>query len=107
MSFTVGDWDPQKVLLRSMVARRRVSRVLRNKFVAGLLIQIPIVLTEKALAWPFSFLARLGHHQEVSRRIRRRRGRGRLPEVRAGPAPRPDHPGLSDRQLRAHPQGRL
>ncbi len=56
MSFTVGDWDPKKVVLRSMVARRRVSRILRNKFVAGLLILIPIVLTAKALAWLFGFL---------------------------------------------------
>ena len=56
MNFTVGDWDPKRVMLRSMLARRRVVRVLRNKFVAGLLILIPIVLTVKALGWLFSFL---------------------------------------------------
>jgi uncharacterized membrane protein len=56
MSFTMGDWDPKRVVVRSMVARRRVSRLLRNKFFAGLLILIPIVLTMKALAWLFSFL---------------------------------------------------
>lgn len=56
MSFTVKDWNPRRVVLRSMVARRRLLRVLRNKFVAGLLILIPIVLTAKGLEWLFTFL---------------------------------------------------
>lgn len=34
----------------------RVSRVLRNKFVAGLIVLIPIVLTVKALWWLFSYV---------------------------------------------------
>jgi uncharacterized membrane protein len=34
----------------------RLSRVLRNKFVAGLIVLIPIVLTVKALWWLFSYI---------------------------------------------------
>lgn len=34
----------------------RLSRVLRNKFVAGLVVLIPIVLTVKALWWLFSYI---------------------------------------------------
>ena len=37
-------------------ARHTLTRVLRNKLVAGLLILIPIVLTVKALTWLFVFL---------------------------------------------------
>ncbi len=66
MNFTVGDWDPKREVVRSMVARRRVSRLLRNKFFAGLLILIPIVLTVKALAWLFSFLDGLAQPLAVS-----------------------------------------
>ena len=36
--------------------RRRLGRLLRNKFVAGLVILIPIVLTVKALWWLFSYV---------------------------------------------------
>jgi uncharacterized membrane protein len=39
-----------------MDARHRLTRILRNKFVAGLLILIPIVLTAKALWWLFASL---------------------------------------------------
>lgn len=39
-----------------MGARHRLTRILRNKFVAGLLILIPIVLTAKALWWLFALL---------------------------------------------------
>jgi uncharacterized membrane protein len=44
--------------LRAQVSRphRRLARVLRNKFVAGLIILIPIVLTVKALWWLFSYV---------------------------------------------------
>jgi uncharacterized membrane protein len=34
----------------------RLSRVLRNKFVAGLIVLVPIVLTVKALWWLFSYI---------------------------------------------------
>jgi uncharacterized membrane protein len=36
--------------------RGRLARLLRNKFVAGLIILIPIVLTVKALWWLFSYV---------------------------------------------------
>jgi uncharacterized membrane protein len=36
--------------------RRPLARLLRNKFVAGLIILIPIVLTVKALWWLFSYV---------------------------------------------------
>ncbi|HEX6737633.1 MAG TPA: DUF502 domain-containing protein [Vicinamibacteria bacterium] len=36
-------------------ARSRLARVLRNKFVAGLIILIPIVLTVKGLWWLFDY----------------------------------------------------
>ncbi len=39
-----------------MDARYRLTRILRNKFVAGLLILIPIVLTAKALWWLFAYV---------------------------------------------------
>lgn len=34
----------------------RLSRILRNKFVAGLIVLVPIVLTVKALWWLFSYV---------------------------------------------------
>lgn len=37
-------------------ATHRLSRVLRNKFVAGLIVLIPIVLTVKGLWWLFSYI---------------------------------------------------
>ncbi len=52
--------------MKSMVARRRLARILRNKFVAGLLILVPIVLTVKALAWLFTFLDSLAQPVAVS-----------------------------------------
>jgi uncharacterized membrane protein len=44
--------------LRSGIERphTRLSRLLRNKFVAGLIILIPIVLTVKALWWLFAYV---------------------------------------------------
>lgn len=39
-----------------MDPRRTLTRILRNKFVAGLLILVPIVLTTKALIWLFLYL---------------------------------------------------
>lgn len=41
---------------RWALARHRLSRVLRNKFVAGLIILIPIVITVKALLWLFTYV---------------------------------------------------
>jgi uncharacterized membrane protein len=42
-----------------MDPRYRLTRILRNKLVAGLLILVPIVLTTKALVWLFIYLDRL------------------------------------------------
>ncbi len=39
-----------------MASRHRLTRILRNKLVAGLLILVPIILTTKALLWLFSYL---------------------------------------------------
>jgi uncharacterized membrane protein len=39
-----------------MTAHRSLSRTIRNKFIAGLVIVIPIVLTVKALWWLFSYV---------------------------------------------------
>jgi uncharacterized membrane protein len=39
-----------------MEAPPRASRIIRNKFVAGLIILIPIVITVKALWWLFNYL---------------------------------------------------
>jgi uncharacterized membrane protein len=39
-----------------MTARRTVGHTLRNKFIAGLVILIPIVLTVKALWWLFTYV---------------------------------------------------
>jgi len=39
-----------------VLARHRLSRLLRNKFVAGLIILIPIVITVKALLWLFTYV---------------------------------------------------
>jgi uncharacterized membrane protein len=41
---------------RWVLARHRLSRLLRNKFVAGLIILIPIVITVKALLWLFTYV---------------------------------------------------
>ena len=38
------------------LAHSRLGRLLRNKFVAGLIVLIPIVLTVKALWWLFSYM---------------------------------------------------
>lgn len=45
----------------------RVLRVLRNKFVAGLLILIPIVITAKVLWWVFTYLD--GHARPLLRTL--------------------------------------
>ena len=47
-------------------ARSRLGRLLRNKFVAGLIILIPIVLTVKALWWLFSYVDGLAQPLAVS-----------------------------------------
>jgi len=39
-----------------MTGQRSVSRTIRNKFIAGLIIVIPIVLTVKALWWLFTYV---------------------------------------------------
>lgn len=39
-----------------MTAHRSLSRTIRNKFIAGLVIVIPIVLTVKALWWLFTYI---------------------------------------------------
>jgi uncharacterized membrane protein len=39
-----------------MTAHRSLSRTIRNKFIAGLVIVIPIVLTVKALWWLFTYV---------------------------------------------------
>lgn len=39
-----------------MTAKRGVLRILRNRFVGGLIILVPIVLTIKALWWLFAYL---------------------------------------------------
>lgn len=39
-----------------MTAKRSLLRILRNRFVAGLIILVPIVLTVKALWWLFAYL---------------------------------------------------
>jgi len=39
-----------------MASRYRLTRILRNKLVAGLLILVPIILTTKALVWLFLYL---------------------------------------------------
>jgi uncharacterized membrane protein len=39
-----------------MTAHRSLSRTIRNKFIAGLIIVIPIVLTVKALWWLFTYV---------------------------------------------------
>ena len=41
---------------RWVLARHRLSRLLRNKFIAGLIILIPIVITVKALLWLFTYV---------------------------------------------------
>src|SRR5438132_11564961 len=40
----------------AMTAHRSLSRTVRNKFIAGLVIVIPIVLTVKALWWLFTYV---------------------------------------------------
>jgi uncharacterized membrane protein len=39
-----------------LTGRSRLGRILRNKFVAGLIILIPIVLTVKGVSWLFSYV---------------------------------------------------
>jgi uncharacterized membrane protein len=39
-----------------MTAERRLTAILRHRFIAGLVILVPIILTAKALHWMFSFL---------------------------------------------------
>ncbi len=39
-----------------MPTPHRLTRILRNRFVAGLLILVPIILTTKALVWLFTYL---------------------------------------------------
>jgi len=47
---------PDLTVERWVLARHRLSRLLRNKFVAGLIILIPIVITVKALLWLFTYV---------------------------------------------------
>jgi uncharacterized membrane protein len=47
-------------------ARRRLGRLLRHKFVAGLIILVPIVLTVKGLWWLFSYVDGLAQPLAVS-----------------------------------------
>jgi uncharacterized membrane protein len=47
---------PGLTVERWVLARHRLSRLLRNKFVAGLIILIPIVITVKALLWLFTYV---------------------------------------------------
>lgn len=42
--------------LQKLTGRSRLARILRNKFVAGLIILIPIVLTVKGVWWLFSYV---------------------------------------------------
>src|SRR5258705_7114740 len=44
------------VTIGPMTAHRSLSRTIRNKFIAGLVIVIPIVLTVKALWWLFTYV---------------------------------------------------
>jgi uncharacterized membrane protein len=44
-----------------MTTRRTFGKTLRNKFIAGLVILIPIVLTAKALWWLFTYVDGLAH----------------------------------------------
>ena len=46
--------DTARLLVRGAQPSHRLSRILRNKFVAGLIVLIPIVLTVKGLWWLFS-----------------------------------------------------
>lgn len=41
---------------RAAASRRRLSRLLRNKFVAGFIVLVPIVITVQALRWLFVFV---------------------------------------------------
>jgi uncharacterized membrane protein len=43
-------------ILPKLTGRSRLARILRNKFVAGLLILVPIVLTVKGLWWLFTYV---------------------------------------------------
>jgi len=53
-----------------MSPHQRFFRVLRNKFIAGLIILIPIVITAKALWWLFSYVD--GHAKPVTRALANR-----------------------------------
>src|SRR3972149_6410977 len=50
-----------------MSPHHRVFRVVRNKFIAGLIILIPIVITAKTLWWLFSYVD--GHARPVTRTL--------------------------------------
>ncbi len=50
-----------------MSSHHRVLRLLRNKFIAGLLILIPIVITAKVLWWLFTYVD--GHARPVLRTL--------------------------------------
>jgi uncharacterized membrane protein len=43
-------------ILPKLTGRSRLGRILRNKFVSGLIILVPIVLTVKGLWWLFSYV---------------------------------------------------
>jgi uncharacterized membrane protein len=47
---------PGQDTLSKLTGRSRLARILRNKFVAGLIILIPIVLTVKGIWWLFSYV---------------------------------------------------
>lgn len=49
-----------------MESKHRASRIVRNKFLAGLLILIPIVFTVKALWWLFSYVDSLARPISVT-----------------------------------------
>jgi uncharacterized membrane protein len=51
-----GARDGRADALTTSASSRRVSRLLRNHFLGGLVVLVPIVLTLKALTWLFSFL---------------------------------------------------
>lgn len=47
---------PTQEILPKVTGRSALARILRNKFVSGLIILIPIVLTVKGLWWLFSYV---------------------------------------------------
>jgi uncharacterized membrane protein len=56
MSSSAGSASLAQARERLMRPQPKVSRILRNKFVAGLIVVIPIVITVKSLWWLFSYV---------------------------------------------------